>query len=165
MNERRIRKSVADLTLADFAEFPAWEFALDEEGEEGQDETTVRPWTQDGPVDPTAGMFVRARFVLADGTAMSGYLTPPVQDDDSLGTLQPIIITDDGQVMFWCGVISPSADEIERSYRRLGKSSASQVFPIAFHSDIALVGGEVKGELPGFLILEDFRTGRTRTVG
>jgi hypothetical protein len=32
------------LTLADLATSSVWEFALDEEGVEGQDETTVRPY-------------------------------------------------------------------------------------------------------------------------
>jgi hypothetical protein len=96
---------VVDLTLKDLATSSIWEFALDEEGVEGQDETTVRPYAADGLLDSSAGMFVvRARFVLADGTLMSGYLTPPVQGQAGLSTFQPIIITPDGQVVFWCGM-------------------------------------------------------------
>lgn len=165
MSELRIRKSVADLSRADLAEFPIWEFALDEEGEDDQDETTVRPWREPGILDPSNGMFVvRARFVLADGTALNGYLTPGVQGDAELGTLQPVVVTDEGQALFWWGTMSPPTDEIARIYHRLGKSSASQVFPLAFQSDVPLIGGAIQGELPGFLVLEDFRTGRTRTV-
>ena len=95
-----IRKQVSDLTSQDLAISGVWEFALDEEGEDGQDEATVRPYLFEGPLDCEAGMFiVRARFVLADGTITTGYLTPPVQGDASLGTLQPVIITPSGQVM------------------------------------------------------------------
>ena len=39
----KIRKQVYQLTLDDLERTPVWEFALDEEVEEGQDEATVRP--------------------------------------------------------------------------------------------------------------------------
>jgi hypothetical protein len=38
-----LRKQVADLTPSDLREYPAWEFAIDEEGEAGQDEETIKP--------------------------------------------------------------------------------------------------------------------------
>jgi len=165
VSSARIRKSVTDLALADFERFGVWEFALDEEGEEGQDETTVRPFEIRGALDPSEGMFViRASFTLADGTAMRGYLTPPVQGDDSLGTLQPIIVTPAGQVLFWCGVIAPSAEVVAASYRRLGKTSPSQVFPITFRSEVPLVVGPISGKLLGFTVVEDFKSMRTRVV-
>src|SRR5580765_5204572 len=97
--ERRIRKQVYELSLQDLHSSPVWEFALDEEGAEGQDEATVRPYEISGPIDPAEGMFIiRAAFILRDGTKMVGYLTPPFQGDGTLGTLQPVIITKDGQV-------------------------------------------------------------------
>jgi len=155
MSVSKIRKPVFKLDLEDFILSPVWEFALDEEGEPDQDETTVRPYPCPGALAPADGMFVvRARFQLADGTTMSGYLTPPVQGDDGLGTLQPIIVTPDGQVAFWHGMGVPSRDEIGESYRRLGKSSPDQVFPIRFESEVEIIGGAVRGELPGFLVLE-----------
>ena len=39
----RIRKQVYDLTAEDLRRYPLWEFCLDEEGIEGQDEATVKP--------------------------------------------------------------------------------------------------------------------------
>jgi len=48
----RIRKQVHELTIEDLEAHPAWQFALDEEAEEGQDEATVRPV---GPA-PIAGI-------------------------------------------------------------------------------------------------------------
>jgi len=86
----KIRKHVYDLSLDDLRKFPIWKFALDEEGDEGQDETTVRPYKISGAFDPSYGMcVVRALFTLADGSKMQGYLTPPFPDDDSLGIVQP----------------------------------------------------------------------------
>jgi hypothetical protein len=160
-----IRKSVVSLTLADLATSPVWEFALDEEDVEGQDETTVRPYAVDGPLDPAAGMFVvRARFALADGTLMSGYLTPPVQGEARLNTFQPIVVTPVGHVVFWCGMIVPDAATIAENYLRLGKTDASKGFPLRFESAVPLKCGTIKGQVPGFVVLVDFKTMRTRVV-
>lgn len=165
MSTTRVRRQVYELTPADLDRHPVWEFALDEEGEEGQDEATVRPYDTRGALDPSEGIFiVRARLTLADGTRLTGYLTPPVQGDSSLGTLQPAVIVPEGQVSFWCGMIAPEPTHIASSYARLGKSSAGQVFPLRFESDVPLVGGSIAGEVPGFLVLEDFKTMRTRVV-
>ena len=45
-----------------------------------------------------------------------------------------------------------------------GRQDAKNVFPVRFESEVELVGGPVRGSVPGFLILEDFQTRRTRTV-
>ena len=45
----------------------------------------------------------------------------------------------------------------------LGKD-ARRVFPLRFESEVELVGGPVKSSVPGFLVLEDFQTRKTRTV-
>lgn len=67
----KIRKQVYELTLDDLRKSPVWEFALDEEGEEGQDEATVRPCEIPAPLDPADGPFIiRALFTLADGAQM-----------------------------------------------------------------------------------------------
>lgn len=151
-----VRRQVYELTLRDLVDHPVWEFALDEEGEEGQDEATVRPWEVSPPVNAGDGMFVvRASFQLADGTRAVGYLTPPVQGDDSIGTVQPVIVTDQGQVMFWHGVMVPTPDHRREAYAKLGRS-AEQVFPIRYTSDVALMGGLVRGVLMGFLHLRSF---------
>jgi hypothetical protein len=158
-----VRKQVYELTLHDLAAFPVWEFRLDEEGEEGRDESTVRPFAVSGPLDSSDGMFVvRAVFTLADGSRMQGYFTPP-QRDDTIGTLQPIIVTERGQVRFWCGTAAPGVKRLAQSYAFLGKD-AKQVFPARFESDVELVGGPVRNTVPGFLVMEDFQTRKTRTV-
>lgn len=148
-----MRKQVYELTQQDFDQYPVWEFALDEETEEGQDEATVRPFQNKPPLNPSDGMFVvAASFALADGTKMNGYLTPGVQGDTSLGTIQPIILADSGQVMFWQGIRAPSSADLAESYAALGKT-VDQVFPLKFASDVPLVGGRVEGTLDGFLCI------------
>ena len=160
-----VRKSVIEISRRDLDECPVWEFASDEEDIQGQDETTVRPFIVSGELDPSAGMLVvRTRFQLADGTEMTGYLTPRVPPDNGLDSLQPVIVTDDGQVLFWWGVIEPGPAELNDLYRRLGKASQSEVFPIRFASDVPIAGGPLLGEVPGFMVLEDLRTNRIRLV-
>ena len=56
-----------------YANFQFGEFALDEEGEDGQDEATVRPYEISGPLDSADGpLIIRALFTLADNTQMHG---------------------------------------------------------------------------------------------
>jgi hypothetical protein len=164
VNPRKLRKQVYELTLGDLGTYPVWEFRLDAEGEEGRDESTVRPYFAPGPLDPAKGMFVvRAIFTLADGTQMRGYLTPPSRDDASMGRLQPIIVTERGQVRFWCGTATPGPNRLAQNYELLGKN-AERVFPVRFESDVELLGGIARGSVAGFLVLTDFQTRKTTTV-
>jgi hypothetical protein len=165
MSIGRVRKQVYDLTIEDLKRHSVWEFALDEEGDGGQDEATVRPYELTGPLDPSDGMFiVRAQLILADGTKLCGYLTPPETGDSSLGSIHPVVVVDGGQVPFWYAVVAPGPADIAANYARLDRSSASEIFPISFASDVELLGGAVSGELPGFLVLEDFATMRTKVL-
>jgi hypothetical protein len=165
MPDSRIRKSISELSRRDLDRCPIWEFASDEEGEEGQDETTVRPLAVSGDLNPSAGVvIVRARFILADGTEMTGYLTLRVPPDNGLDSLQPVIVTDEGQVLFWWGIIGLKGAELADLYRRLGKAAHSEVFPVRFVSDVPIAGGPVNGDIGGFMVLEDWRTNRVKLL-
>jgi hypothetical protein len=149
MDLMKIRKQVYELTQGDLVQVPIWEFALDEEGQQGQDEATVRPWKKTGFLDPTQGTFiVRAAFRLADGTRYVGYLTLRADRDVSIPAVQPVIVTESGQVMFWYGVLTPDAESLRNAYRSLG---GTQVFPIRYESDARLFRGQISGTLTGFL--------------
>jgi hypothetical protein len=164
MKDLLARKQVYELTLDDLDNSPVWEFKLDKDGAQGQNEATVRPVTTSGPLNPADRMFiVRAIFTLADGSKMKGYFTPPVRGQEGLGTLQPIIVTGRGQVRLWCGTSAPDARRLAQSYEFLGKT-AGHIFPLRFESDVKLIGGPASGSVPGFLVLEDFQTRKTRTV-
>lgn len=152
-----IRKQVYDLTLEDLRVYPVWEFALDEEGLPGQDEETVRPFVYTSPLDPGDGiMVVPASFTLADGTEMSGYLTPTHQGKD-IGYIRPTIITEAGQVGFWFGVGSLGPGKVSQYYSKLRKGPL-QVFPLYFRSNVALIGGSVEGTIMGFLHYVDMHS-------
>src|ERR1700744_1828023 len=163
MTIMHIRRQVYDLTPADLERYAVWEFALDEEGVEGQDEATVRPYESNDPVDTAEGMFiVRASMTLADGTRLVGYVTPSAQGGTDLSSCQPAVVGADGQVSFWRGMLALRPEDLSERYALLGKSSPAQVFPIKFKSDAPMAGSPVVGEVPGFVILEDFKTMRTR---
>ncbi len=153
----RIRKQDYDLALDDLAQFPAWEYALDEEAYEGQDERTVRPHFASPPFDPSqAYLIVRASFYLADGTQMTGYITPLALGIAGMlstlipADLNPIIITQHGRITFWYGASQPDSEEISRNYAILNKSSG-EVFPIRFASDVKVQNSIADGVIEGFL--------------
>src|SRR5213593_1421112 len=88
---KHIRKQVGELTAADLQRHPVWEFALDEEGEPGQDEETVRPFADVQDVDLEEGLYVVATsFEAADGSHFSGYSSP--HQTANVGYIQPTII-------------------------------------------------------------------------
>jgi hypothetical protein len=160
----RVGKQIYELTLQDLSAFPIWEFKLNERAKGHQDESTVWPCVEPVPLDPADRMFVvRAVFTLADGSRMQGYLTPSGRGDTGVGTLQPIIVTGRGQVRLWCGTTTPDAKRLARNYELLGKK-AKQIFPLQFESEVELAGGQVRSSVPGFLVLEDFQSRRTKTV-
>jgi len=149
MDAAAIRKQVTELTVADLEQFPIWEHALDEEGEEGQDEETVKPRPDLTAADPADGMFlVRAEFVAADGARFDGYVYP--NDRPYIGYLQPTVATEGGQVNFWLGAFGPRAGQLERSYELLGKT-AEQLFPVRYRAVVPHEGVPLDGELPAFL--------------
>ena len=61
-------------------------------------------------------------------------------------------------------MIAPKRERLELAYSRLGRAGPLEVFPIRFRSAVDLTTGPVSGELPGFIVLEDIRTERTRVV-
>jgi hypothetical protein len=143
-----IRKQVSELRPSDLDECAIWEFALDEEGNEGQDEETVRPRPELTRVDPREGLFVvRAKFVSADETEFDGIVSPQV--DEHIGFVDPRIVTGRGQVAFWFGTVPPGPAVIEMSYRVLGKTAA-QLFPLRYRSLVASAAGNVGGTIDGF---------------
>ena len=58
---------------------------------------------------------------------------------------------------------SPDSKRLARCYDWLGKR-AGEVFPARFESDVELTNGPLTGCVPGFMVLEDFQTRKTRTV-
>jgi ADP-ribose pyrophosphatase YjhB (NUDIX family) len=101
----QIRKQVGDLTPSDLEHYPTWGFAIDEKGEEGQDEETVRPRPEVEFADPGEGLFVRAEFTAADKA----------------------------HVPFWFGAVPPTPARLDASYRALSKTP-EVLFPLRYRA-------------------------------
>jgi len=146
---RAIRKQLSEIRIADLQEFPIWEFALDEEGLEGQDEQTVRPRPDLARVDPRDGLFVvRAEFVAADGTTFDGFMSP--HQEPHVVRTQPTILAGERQLRFWFGIVAPEPAVLHASYRALGKT-ATDLFPLRYRSLVETVGRHVAGTVDGFM--------------
>jgi hypothetical protein len=151
------RKQVYELTLADLERFPIWEFphlASDDEYSDNidtQDEATVRPYAGSGPLNGSDGLFVvRARFTLADGTTMKGFLYPDKNAKGSdISLIQPSIVTERGHVSFWFGIVALTSEQKREAYQLLGREAPS-AFPIRFESAVELVSGPISGHIKGF---------------
>lgn len=70
----RTRKPVDKLTPADFDAFPIWEYALDEEADEDQDETWVRPVGRQHVPAGEYSQLVSAQFTTAAGKVRRGFM-------------------------------------------------------------------------------------------
>jgi hypothetical protein len=144
----RIRKQVYDLTTEDFRRYPLWEFCLDEEGTEGQDEATVKPSDDSEVPGYSPGAYVMAAdFKLSDGSSMEGYIYSSEPDDFSCA--QPNIIVESGQINFWFGIRVPEVEKLKRIYERLGKTSG-QLFPLGYKTRVEINGSRLNGTIKGF---------------
>ena len=152
-------RQFGNLRAEDFERHPVWVQChivdYDEPWYDDTDEETFRPWSKTTPVDPKEAMFlVKATFRLADGTELSGFVTPQNSEEDEgkpdLGLLQPQLFLPSGKrVGFWCGILSPPEDEVSGLYAALGKTQ-QEVFPVSFAANEGLAKGVVSGSVPGF---------------
>ena len=141
-------------------EFPVWEYALDEEEINDQDERTVRPCLERTPINLKGYyVIVRGSFFLADESEMKGLLKPVSLNDSGFISsilpydLSPILVTNTYQLHFCFGHKKPIPNKIAEKYRILGKTP-NQVFPIKFRSDIEIINGITEGILEGFMYFD-----------
>lgn len=122
------RKPVDQLTPEDFAAFPIWEFALDEEASETepeQDETWVRP--VDAPAVPVDAysLLVAADFTTASGQPLQGFVG--VTTAGGLQIAQPIVLANGRYLPYL-----PAAAASLQSKPHAGEWLAAQVgLPVA----------------------------------
>jgi len=160
---KKIRIQDYNLTFTDLMKYPAWKYALDEEGVEGQDERTVRPYLAPIPLDLNKAYFlVRASFFLADGTSYKGYIKPKAVDRVDVGNfgsvivpydLSPIIVLGKDHIHFQYGPEKPDPEEMQRVYSLFSKKS-HEVFPIKFSSDVEVLDSVHEGKLDGFMYFD-----------
>lgn len=85
------RKPIDQLTADDLLVFPIWEFATDEEGVEGRDETWVRPVDARTVRKGLWSLSVAADFRTSSGVAIPGFVGVTTADGIELsqGVLLP----------------------------------------------------------------------------
>jgi hypothetical protein len=118
-------------------------------------EDTYRPWTGPRPVDPARASFlVAARFTLADGSVLGGFLTPVHEAAavllGGLGAMQPSVFMPTERVVgFWGGAFTRPGKDAARFYAELGKEPGA-VFPMRFEGTPGLATGLQSGRIEGF---------------
>ena len=158
---QRIRKQMFDLTAEDFGEFAVWEFCLDEEGLEGQNETTVRPSALKAiPANSMGSFLIAAEVRFGDGTKGVGYL---FSDERDVISAWPAVFISSRKVQFQIAGSLPIEKVEERKeqyYRELGMDRQS-IFPISFHSLVPVAGRTMSFVLDGFIFNGGPRKGQT----
>jgi hypothetical protein len=121
------RKPVDELTALDLEAFPVWEFALDEEeADEEQDETWVKPVpTGEVPADGPA-LSVAVVLRLANGQVYPGVMFCDTHAGLDIAAIA--LLTTEGRLLF---SQSDSPSEIRRNLKRLGLAHRD-VFPLDY---------------------------------
>jgi hypothetical protein len=125
------------LTAEHFVRHPVWISVHAADADEpwyGEtDEETFRPWLGALPVGPDDGWFlVRATFTLADGTALTGFVTPQAKKQPAglQGLLQGEVFLPSGRrEQFWNGLLQRPAAARAALFAEIGKP-AGAVFPV-----------------------------------
>jgi hypothetical protein len=141
----KTRKRVDKLTLADFVAFPIWEFASDEEGVEGQDETWVRPVHRNQVPARAYSQLVASDFTTASGAKIQGFMvvTTAEKSQISAGSL-----IGDGSYLVLPNMSEQRAREEGLVWARRSRkhflnalgSTAAKVFPIAYTLRVRIRG-------------------------
>jgi hypothetical protein len=121
------RKPVDQLTASDLDAFPVWEFAIDEEeGDEEQDETWVKPVaTGEVPADGSS-LSIAVALRLASGLVYPGVMF--CDTHAGLDIAAVALLTTEGRVLF---SQSDSPSELRRNLKRLGLAYQN-VFPLDY---------------------------------
>ena len=138
------RKPIDGITSEDLDAFPIWEFATDEEGVEGQDETWIRPVASSIISRKAYSLSVAAKFVTASGRELPGLVGVTTAGSIKLGHAA---LVPNGKYIF---VPSPKFSDAKTEYKNIAASlgmSEPEVFPLRFTLK-ALIQDET-----------DFRTG------
>jgi hypothetical protein len=133
----RTRKPVDELTLGDFVAFPVWEYADDEEGVEGRDETWVRP--VDTLVVPKGRYtHVAAEFAAPCGETFRGFVT--VSTLDGPPDVCQGVVLHEHKYLF---VSNPEASGFDQSRKHLLTTvqlTEAEMFPLSFRLRVPVAG-------------------------
>jgi hypothetical protein len=132
------RKPVDELQPEDLEAFRIWEFALDEEEIEEQDETWVRPVPGNVVGLDLYSLTVAATFRTASGEAISGAVGVTTADEFEFGHG---VLLHEGKYIFVPSAEFPGAKKERKAVALALGMPVNQVFPLKFTLR-ALVEGE-----------------------
>jgi len=139
-----ILRQLLELTPEDFATYPIWIGChvadYDEPWFDDTDEETFRPWLGERPVDQSdETLLVRADAKLADGSKLSGFLTPSVDPSD-VSSSHPHAFVGERAFGFWSGVLDTATRDASAFQQAVG-SDVARILPITFTVDDDVVTG------------------------
>jgi len=164
------QKWLHDISVVDLRTEPVWVFLGDSPWDDSKSiHPPLIPYRGTLPVQSDDGsVIVSAKFHLADGTMMCGYISPPsfplpTYFGHRLGSMVPTVVVEEGHVPLWAASQGLGSEEVERRYKLLGKES-EQVFPLYFCSLVEFGGGVAEATIEGFFTPSSFRVTPPRWV-
>lgn len=122
------RKPIDALTSKDLEAFTIWEFAMDEEADDEQDETWVRPLERATIPRDALSLSVAADFVAADGTPFVGIVA--VSTDEEIAFDGASLLADGAYVYAAHGAKTPLRYKTSAA-SELGKPPGG-IYPLRF---------------------------------
>ena len=137
------KKPVDLLRPVDLEAYPVWEFASDDEGEEEQDETWVRPLRMRQIPANGYSLSVSARLRTPSGTEYRGIVN--VNTAEGFEAIHAAVLTEDQYVFIpWPGMTGAS-ELAELAARKLGVK-AKDLFPLAYCLAVPVAGEDTLRE-------------------
>ncbi len=144
-------KDPCDWRLDSFLRHPVWKMVRTGLSRARTSPRLFTPFESQGPLDPTQAEYrVRVHITYADGSKGYGCVKPYLENESDLAVLCPILLHEDGQSICYQGIFEPDEHAVTGILNRLGKTLLTQVFPLIYRTDVALVGGERSLVVPGF---------------
>ena len=134
----KTRKPIDTLQQKDLETFPIWEFAMDEEGIEEQDETWVKPVASQIIPKNSYSLSVAARFKLASGKTLLGLVE--VTTDHAIELGHAALLPTNNYIFVPSNTYWNAAVEYEKVAALL-ELKIEDVFPLSFEL-LALIEGE-----------------------
>jgi hypothetical protein len=133
----KTRKPIDQLRPIDLRAFPVWEFASDEEDDEDQDETWVRPLRAKHVPKDAYSLSVAATLTTPMGVEFQGIVS--VNTVQTFEAVHAAVLSEQNYVFIpWPGM--PGAAKLARSAARELGLKAKDLFPLAYRLVVPVVG-------------------------
>jgi hypothetical protein len=133
----KTRKPIDQLKPEDLIAFPVWEFASDEEEDEEQDETWVRPHLAKMMGPDLYDLSVAADFLASSGQTFTGFIGVTTAGDLEFG--HGVLLHENTHI-FVPSAEYPQAKKERKAVAAALRVKESQVFPLKFTLRVLLQG-------------------------